>query len=390
MAAVAERPNVAAQGQDQENLQQEMEDLAMGPIPIQTLTTKGVSAGDIKKLIEGGVHTVECLAHMSKELCAIKGISENKVEKLQQVAWQIIPMGFTTATVIAENQAEKIMIHTGCKEVDAILEGGLEAGSITEIYGEYRCGKTQFCHTLCVTCQLPLSQGGGEGKALYIDTEGTFRPQRLHQIAERFNLNPSDVLDNVAYARAHNTDHQSQLLLAAASMMAEARFALIIVDSATSLYRSEFNGRGELSVRQVHLGRFLRQLQRLAEEFGVAIVVTNQVVAANLDGGRRDVRGALREGHRREHHGPRHHHQAVVQEGQGGEQDGQDHLVALPRGEGRAVCHRARRGERLQGVSVEVSLTRGLKEGDLKKFPPFRGPNPFVEQQIGWMDGWMY
>ena len=257
----------------------------MGPIPVQTLTTKGVSAGDIKKLIEGGVHTVECLAHMSKkELCAIKGISENKVEKLQQVAWQIIPMGFTTATVIAENQAEKIMIHTGCKEVDAILEGGLEAGSITEIYGEYRCGKTQFCHTLCVTCQLPLSQGGGEGKALYIDTEGTFRPQRLHQIAERFNLNPSDVLDNVAYARAHNTDHQSQLLLAAASMMAEARFALIIVDSATSLYRSEFNGRGELSVRQVHLGRFLRQLQRLAEEFGVAIVVTNQVVAANLDG----------------------------------------------------------------------------------------------------------
>ena len=273
MAAVAERPNVAAQGQDQENLQQEMEDLAMGPIPIQTLTTKGVSAGDIKKLIEGGVHTVECLAHMSKkELCAIKGISENKVEKLQQVAWQVIPMGFTTATVIAENQAEKIMIHTGCKEVDAILEGGLEAGSITEIYGEYRCGKTQFCHTLCVTCQLPLSQGGGEGKALYIDTEGTFRPQRLHQIAERFNLNPSDVLDNVAYARAHNTDHQSQLLLAAASMMAEARFALIIVDSATSLYRSEFNGRGELSVRQVHLGRFLRQLQRLAEEFGVAII----------------------------------------------------------------------------------------------------------------------
>ena len=105
------------------------------------------------------------------------------------------------------------MIHTGCKDLDAILEGGLETGSITEIYGEYRCGKTQFCHTLCVTCQLPLEQGGGEGKALYIDTEGTFRPQRLQQIAERFNLNPNDVLDNVAYARAHNTDHQAQLLV---------------------------------------------------------------------------------------------------------------------------------------------------------------------------------
>ena len=208
MAAVAERQaGDVVQQQDRE-----MEELATGPIPIAQLTSKGVSAGDIKKLIEGGVHTIECLAHLSKkELCAIKGVSENKVEKLQQVAWTIIPMGFTTATVIAENQAEKVMIHTGCKEVDAILEGGLEAGSITEIYGEYRCGKTQFCHTLCVTCQLPLQQGGGEGKALYIDTEGTFRPQRLHQIAERFNLNPSDVLDNVAYARAHNTDHQAQV-----------------------------------------------------------------------------------------------------------------------------------------------------------------------------------
>eukprot|EP00803_Ostreobium_quekettii_P000361 evm.model.scf_2577.4 EVM.evm.TU.scf_2577.4 scf_2577:20684-21875(-) len=162
--------------------------------------------------------------------------------------------------------------------------GGVETGSITEIYGEFRCGKTQLCHTLCVTCQLPTDMGGGEGKALYIDTEGTFRPQRLEQIAERYGLNVNDVLDNVAYARAHNTDHQSQLLMAAASMMADTRFALVVVDSATALYRTEFNGRGELSVRQIHLGRFLRSLQRMADEFGVAVVVTNQVVAANLDG----------------------------------------------------------------------------------------------------------
>ena len=139
------------------------------------------------------------------------------------------------------------------------------------------CGKTQLCHTLCVTCQLPVDQGGAEGKALWIDTEGTFRPARLAQIAERFGLNPADVLDNVAYARAHNTDHQGQLLLAAASMMSEARFALIIVDSVTALYRTEFNGRGELSARQIHLGRFLRALAKLAEEFGCAVVVTNQV-----------------------------------------------------------------------------------------------------------------
>jgi DNA repair protein RAD51 len=97
-------------------------------------------------------------------------------------------------------------------------------------------------------------------------------------------LSAQDVLDNVAYARAHNTEHQLQLLQAAAGLMADARFALIVVDSVTALHRTEFVGRGELAARQNSLGRFMRMLQRLADEFGVAVVVTNQVVAANLDG----------------------------------------------------------------------------------------------------------
>lgn len=93
----------------------------------------------------------------------------------------------------------------------------------------------------------------------------------------RYGLNGEDVLNNVAYARAHNTAHQSELLLQAAAMMTDARFSLMIVDSVTALYRTEYNGRGELSARQIHLGRFLRSLQRLADEFGIAVVVTNQV-----------------------------------------------------------------------------------------------------------------
>lgn len=279
MEAVEESHQEEAQGGE------EMEDVG-GPIPIDRLQAQGINAGDVKKLVEGGIHTVEALAHSSKkELTAIKGLSEAKVEKMQKEAFKLIPMGFTTATIIQEQRGEMIQITTGSKELDSILEGGFETGSITELYGEFRSGKTQMCHTICVTCQLPLEMGGGEGKALYIDTEGTFRPQRLIEIAERFGLNAQDVLDNVAYARAHNTDHQAQLLHAAASMMAEARFALVVVDSATALYRTEFNGRGELSARQIHLGRFLRSLQRLADEFGVAVVISNQVVAANLDGG---------------------------------------------------------------------------------------------------------
>ena len=100
-------------------------------------------------------------------------------------AWKLVPMGFTSASLIAQQRAEVIQITTGCRELDTILEGGVETGSITELYGEYRCGKTQLSHTLCVTCQLPVDMGGAEGKALFIDTEGTFRPQRLAQIAER-------------------------------------------------------------------------------------------------------------------------------------------------------------------------------------------------------------
>ena len=89
------------------------------------------------------------------------------------------------------------MITTGSSELDALLKGGIETGSITEIFGEFRTGKTQLCHTLCVTTQLPMEQGGAEGKAMYIDTEGTFRPERLMEIAERYGLNGQDVLDNV-------------------------------------------------------------------------------------------------------------------------------------------------------------------------------------------------
>lgn len=255
-----------------------------GPLPIEQLESAGIASTDVKKLREGGLFTVEAVAYTSrKDLLKIKGISEAKVDRLTEAASKLVPMGFQSATHMHEQRGDVIQISTGSKEVDKVLGGGFETGSITEIYGEFRTGKTQICHTLAVTCQMPVEQGGGEGKALYIDTEGTFRPERLIQIAERFGLVPEDVLDNVACARAFNTDHQTQLLIEAASMMAETRFAVIIVDSATALYRTDYSGRGELSARQLHLARFLRTLQRLADEFSVAVVISNQVVA-QVDG----------------------------------------------------------------------------------------------------------
>ena len=139
-------------------------------------------------------------------------------------------------------------------------------GSVTEVFGEFRTGKTQLCHTLCVTCQMSVTNGGAEGKAIYIDTEGTFRPERLKEIAERFGMDPEMVLENVAYARAHNSEHQMELLKMAAAIMAQDRYALIVVDSATALFRTDFSGRGELSERQMQLGQFLRQLTRSVSE----------------------------------------------------------------------------------------------------------------------------
>ncbi|XP_030201080.1 DNA repair protein RAD51 homolog 1 isoform X1 [Gadus morhua] len=275
-----------------------------GPQPISRLEQSGVSSSDLKKLEEAGFHTIEAVAYTpKKELLHIKGISEAKADKILAEAAKLVPMGFTTATEFHQRRAEIIQISTGSKELDKLLMGGMETGSITEMFGEFRTGKTQLCHTLAVTCQLPIDQGGGEGKAMYIDTEGTFRPERLLAVAERYGLVGSDslfttcslpvpcryglvgsdVLDNVAYARAFNTDHQTQLLYQASAMMAESRYALLIVDSATALYRTDYSGRGELSARQGHLGRFLRMLLRLADEFGVAVVITNQVVA-QVDG----------------------------------------------------------------------------------------------------------
>lgn len=267
-----------------ESFKQQEEVAESGPMPVSRLESHGISASDVKKLVEAGFHTVEAIAYTPrKALMAVKGISEAKCEKILTEAAKLVPMGFTTATELHSRRSELIMITTGSKELDKLLGGGLETGSITEIFGEFRTGKTQLCHMLAVTCQLPIEQGGGEGKCMYIDTEGTFRPERMLAVAERFGLNGEEVLENIAYARAYNTDHQLSLLVQASAMMSESRYALLIVDSATSLYRTDYNGRGELSARQMHLARFLRNLMRLADEFGVAVVITNQVVA-QVDG----------------------------------------------------------------------------------------------------------
>ncbi|KAF8506934.1 Rad51-domain-containing protein [Russula emetica] len=252
--------------QDSQAPQEDEAHQVSGPLLVEKLQEAGIHLQDVKKLTDAGFHTVEAVAYTPKKnLISIKGISEQKAEKILAEAQKIVPLGFQSATEVHARRSELVHITTGSKNLDTLLGGGMETGSITELFGEFRTGKSQLCHTLAVTCQLPVDMGGGEGKCLYIDTEGTFRPVRLLAVAERYGLNGEEVLDNVAYARAYNADHQHQLLTAASALMSES---------------SDYIGRGELAARQAHLSKFLRTLQRLADEFGIAVVYSNQVMSS--------------------------------------------------------------------------------------------------------------
>jgi len=174
---------------------------------VEELENFSVNKTDIQKLKLGGYNTIESIAHATmRKLIEVKGISEQKAVKIKEIikANDLVHLGFQTATSRLESLKEMIYVSTGSRDLDTLLGGGIETGSLTEIFGEFRTGKTQICHTLCVNVQKPLDQGGAEGKAIYIDTEGTFRPQKLTAIAERYGMNPEEVLDNVICARAHN------------------------------------------------------------------------------------------------------------------------------------------------------------------------------------------
>lgn len=215
-----------------------------------------------------------------RNLLKIKGFSEAKVDKVKEAANKLISSGFITAVELAQRRKLVFKISTGSKEFDKLLGGGISSMSITECFGEFRTGKTQLAHTMCVTAQLPVELGGANGKAVYIDTEGCFRPERIAQIAERFNLDPEAAVSNIIYARAFNSEHQYDLLSELAVRLCEDRdYRLIIVDSIMALFRTDFTGRGELAERQNRLGQMLVRLIRMAEEFNVAVYLSNQMTS---------------------------------------------------------------------------------------------------------------
>ena len=217
-----------------------------------------------------------------RHLLNIKGITEAKVEKIFAACNKLSGRGmFASAQQCLLDYQTAVFLTTGSSAVDEILGGGIETGSITELYGEFRTGMTQICHTLCVTAQLPTERGGCNGKVLYIDTENTFRPQRVKQIAsERFGLDGDEVLENIAVAQAATSEQQVALINHATALFAEeGPYRLMIIDSIIANFRAEYIDRGDLTARQQLLSQHLRNLKMLAMEFKIAIVCVSQVTA---------------------------------------------------------------------------------------------------------------
>ncbi|KAL7005450.1 Meiotic recombination protein dmc1 [Cystobasidiomycetes sp. EMM_F5] len=236
---------------------------------VEQLQEQGISAQDIAKLKSAGIATVKGVQQATrKTLCKIKGLSEIKVDKIKDAANKVSPTALMTGLEAAQRRSSVFFISTGSKAFDAILGGGIESR------------KTQLAQTLCVMAQLPTEMGGASGKVAYIDTEGTFRPERIQAIADRFGVDGQAALDNIVVGRAHNSEHQMELInILAAKFAEEDCYRLLIVDSIMALFRVDYSGRGELSERQQALNKLLSRLTRIAEEFNVAVFITNQVQA---------------------------------------------------------------------------------------------------------------
>ena len=240
----------------------------------------GIGPATVNKLREIGFKTVESLSTATIAELVSAGLGEAVAEKVIEAARQARAITFVRGDELVELRKNIRKLTTGCSSLDSLLEGGIETQSLTEFYGEFGSGKSQLCHQLCVTVQLGEAQGGLNGNVLYIDTEATFRPERVQQIAPRFGIKPNDVLKGIVYAEAYTSNHQTVLLENADEVIKENNIKLIIIDSVMSHFRSEYIGREMLANRQQQLNKHLHKLMRLSRAFNTAVVITNQVMAS--------------------------------------------------------------------------------------------------------------
>lgn len=253
-------------------------------VDIEIQDIEGVGPTTARKLKEAGIVSVMDLAVTSADELAVdlnssKDTAATFIMAAQRLLREsnILEKEFVTAESALEKRKSLMRCSTGSRALDELLLGGIETQAVTEFYGEFGSGKSQICHTLAAIAPQPKESGGLNGGVIYIDTEGTFRPERLNQIARARELEPSHVLKNVAVCKVYNSSHLELIIKDLGKYVNDFNAKLVIIDSIISLHRAEFAGRGTLADRQQRLNGLLHKVIRLAEIFNIAVVITNQV-----------------------------------------------------------------------------------------------------------------
>jgi DNA repair protein RadA len=234
-----------------------------------------------QKLKDAGFADIMRLATATaKEISVKADIGEGVAEKVIEAARKAEQIDFETAFDVMERRKDVGRITTGSSALDELIGGGIETQAITEVFGEFGSGKSQICHELVVTVQLPPDKGGLSGECVFLDTENTFRPERIEQIAEAFGLDNEEVLQKIHIARAFNSSHQILMADKVNELIQSGtNIRLVIVDSLTAHFRAEYVGRESLATRQQKLNQHLHTLQNIANTYNAAVFVTNQVQA---------------------------------------------------------------------------------------------------------------
>ncbi|MBD18685.1 MAG: DNA repair and recombination protein RadA [Euryarchaeota archaeon] len=241
----------------------------------------GVGPATAEKLREAGFDDLLAVAVMSpSELADQAELGEAVSSKIIQGAKKLANIGgFVSGSALLDRRKQVQKLSSGAQSLDELLGGGFETQSICEVFGEFGSGKTQIGHQLAVNTLLPVDQGGLGGEVFYIDTEDTFRPERIAQMANGIGIDPNEALERIHVARAYNSAHQMLLVDEIKRMSKSVDVKLIIVDSLTSHFRAEYVGRGMLATRQQKLNRHLKELKQLSDVFNAIVLVTNQVMS---------------------------------------------------------------------------------------------------------------
>jgi DNA repair protein RadA len=248
---------------------------------------EGIGPSTTKKLREAGILSVMDLAVAGVEDLAVdinstKDSAASFIMAAQKLLREsnILEKEFITAEAALRKRRSLLRCSTGSGVLDELFLGGIETQAVTEFYGEFGSGKSQICHTLCITAGQPVESGGLDSGVIYVDTEGTFRPERLEQIARERGVDPLHALKNVAVCKVYNSSHLELIVKNLGKYVDDYKAKLVIIDSIISLHRAEFAGRGTLADRQQRLNSIMHKLLRIAEIYNIALVVTNQVQSA--------------------------------------------------------------------------------------------------------------